>query len=153
DRKAVLRKESSRGLPDARRCGRDEHHTRIRHVGSPHDRVGGGFGTSTSVRAFVGWGRGAQPVVDLRKAPSSSPAPRAGMGTTRYRIYATNVAMPNRTSVIAAELISPRARGNTVADTITIMIPAAAEMTSDGSIRASPGSVSPTAASTPDKPM
>ena len=32
----------------------------------------------------------------------------AGMGNTRYRMYATNVAMPNRTSVTAAELISPR---------------------------------------------
>ena len=55
-----------------------------------------------------------------------------GEGTMRRRSYATNAAMPNRTSVIAAELVSPRAMWNTVAETITIMIPTAAWMTRRG---------------------
>ena len=38
-------------------------------------------------------------------------------------------------SVVAAELISPRARWNTVADAVTVMIPTAAKTTSAGRIR------------------
>ena len=42
--------------------------------------------------------------------------------------------MANRTSVIAAELNSPRTRWKAVADSVTIMIPPAAHATSHGRI-------------------
>jgi hypothetical protein len=45
--------------------------------------------------------------------------------------------------VITAELISSRIACHTVADTITIMMPTAAQTTSQGLILVSPGSVSP----------
>ena len=54
-------------------------------------------------------------------------------------MYATNVAMASRTSVTTAELISPRTTCKTVADAITIMIPPAAQATSQGRIRVTPG--------------
>ena len=69
------------------------------------------------------------------------------MGLTRYRMYATKVAIASRTSVTTAELISPRTACQTVADTITIMMPPAAQTTSHGLILVIPGSVNPTPAS------
>src|SRR6185369_10643011 len=77
---------------------------------------------------------------------------RMPIGRTRWRMYATNAAIANSTSVIAAELISARIRWKTVAETMTIMIPPAAQMTSPGRILVSPGRVSPTAASTSATP-
>jgi hypothetical protein len=47
-------------------------------------------------------------------------------------MYATNVAIASNTSVMKAELTSPRTRWKTVAQIITIMTPAAAQETSHG---------------------
>jgi hypothetical protein len=53
-------------------------------------------------------------------------------------MYAPNVAVARSSSVMAAELISPRIRWKTLADTTTIMMPTAAQVTSHGVIRLSP---------------
>ena len=44
------------------------------------------------------------------RALSSQATRRTPIGRTRWRMYATNVAMPSSSSVITAELISPRNR-------------------------------------------
>lgn len=59
------------------------------------------------------------------------------MGATLCRAYATNGAVPSSTSVIAAELMSLRTTWRMVAETITTMIPAAAQLTSHGLMRVS----------------
>jgi hypothetical protein len=70
--------------------------------------------------------------VALRGAPDA-------IGSARCRMYAPNVAMASSSSsVMAAELISPRIRWKTLADTTTIMMPTAAQVTSHGVIRLSP---------------
>lgn len=79
-------------------------------------------------------------------------ARRTPLGSTRCRMCATKVAMASSSSVMAAELISPRTRWKTVAEPVTIMTPTAAHVISHGMIRVSPGRVSPTAANTSATP-
>ena len=89
---------------------------------------------------------------------SKARGPRQGakgefeVGHQAHWPLATNVAMASSNKVVAAELISPRIRWKTVADAVTIIIPAAAHVTSHGMIRVSPGRVNPTAASTSATP-
>ena len=60
--------------------------------------------------------------------------------------------MASSSSVVAASSARRASRWKAVANTVTIMIPTAAHVTSHGMIRVSPGSVSPTAAATSAMP-
>jgi hypothetical protein len=71
---------------------------------------------------------------------------------TRARMYARYVAMASSAKVTSAEDHSLRARWKMVAQIITSMIPTAAQVTSQGRIRARPGRMSPTAARTSATP-